>query len=281
MSEAPRARISHTAAPLAMRAFLLVLGTIALLLFVAPQAAHALDLGSGDGVVDQVAEPVDGAVDQVAEPVDGAVDQVAEPVDGAVDQVAEPVDGAVDQVAEPVEGAVDQVAEPVDQLVGQVGGVVDQVVEPVDQLVGQVEGVVDEVAEPVTEPPWSPPEDQIEPEVLGGRDQTEPSTSTEKAGPSVLAGQTPAPAGPVLTESSLSEPTGASNADFPTGSPWIPVGSSSASIGGLETGGHGLPFNAGFLASALLLVVAMSRWLRFLHDARAPNPFLSRVEVPG
>jgi hypothetical protein len=213
MSEAPRARILDTAALLLLRTLLLVLGTLALLLIVAPRAAHALDVETVDGVVDQVDQAVD-------------------------------------------------------QLVGQVEGVVDQVAQPVDQLVGQVEGVVDQVAEPVTEPPRSPPEDQIEPEVLGGRDQTEPSTSTEKAGPSVLAGQTPAPATEsVLTESSLSQPAGASNANFLTGSPWIPVGSSSASIGGLETGGPGLLFNAGFLASTLLLLVAMSRLGRAL-DAR-------------
>jgi hypothetical protein len=222
MSEAPRACTPHTAALLFLRTLLVVLGTLALLLIVAPRAAHALDVETVDGVVDQVVEPVDQLVGQV-------------------------------------EGVVDQVVEPVDQLVGQVEGVVDQVVEPVDQ----VEGGVDQVAEPVTEPS----EDQIEPEVLGGRDQTEP-TSTEKAGPSILAGQTPAPAGAVLTESSLSQPTGPSNAEFPTGSPWrIPVGFSSAFIGELETGGHGLLFNAGFLASALLLLVAMSRLGRAL-DAR-------------
>lgn len=192
-----------------------------------------------------------------------ALDLGEDPVGGAVDRVARPVGGAVDRV-------LDDVGQAADQLKQQVDGVRVQLNEPVGDLFG-----------------GSPPTDQ-DPSYAPNRHPTQLPTSEVPAAPPKrlpdFAREAPSPAsGPFLAEhASLSLPMGASDTSVPTGTPPVPVGPSSAWMGGSgESGGRGLPLNAAFLAAALVLVVAMSRWLRLMFDARAPNPFLSRVEVPG
>jgi hypothetical protein len=254
MSEAPRARNSHSPARFLARAFLLVLGTLAFLVLVGPRDARALDVG-----------PVGGAGDQVAQPVGRVVDRVVRPARDVADRVADGAGRAVDQIAGPV---------------GRLGGVAGQVRGAADQLGNQVEPVRDLVGgspsgnrvEHDTPLPGSPDEPSPSEYSTGTRPVTEGSIQ-----PSAPAGL-PAP----IDLASLSQPTGASDANFPPGSPWIPVGPSSTLSGGSwKTGGSGLPLNAALLAAALALAVAMSRWLRLSPDARALNPFLSRVEVPG
>jgi hypothetical protein len=243
MSEAPIARTPQSHSSSLARAFLLVLGAIAFLLLAAPQAASALDLGG---------DPVGGAVDQVARPVGGAVDRVARPVGGAVDRVLDDVEQAANQLKQQVDGVQVQFNEPVGDLLG-----------------------------------GSPPTDQ-DPGYAPNRHPTQLPTSEVPAAPPKrlpdFAREAPSPAsGPFLAEhASLSQSAGAFDTSVPAGTPPVPVGPSSAWMGGTgEPGGRGLPLNAAVLAAALVLVVAMSRWLRHLFDARAPNPFLSRLEVPG
>jgi hypothetical protein len=287
MSEAPRARKPHALARSLTRAFLLVLGTLAFLVLVGPRDARALDVGPVGGAVDRVAQPVGGAVDRVAQPVGRVVDRAARPVGDVADQVADGMGGAVDQIASPVGRLAGDVAGRVRGAAGQLG---NRVKGALDQLGGQVEGALDQVVEPVrdlvggspsgnrvehdTPLPGSPDEPLPSENRTGTRTRPVTEGSTQPSAPAGL----PAP----IDQAYLSQPTGASDTSFPAGSPWIPVGPSSALMGGSwETGGRGLPLNAALLAAALALAVALSRWLRLLPDARALNPFLSRVEVPG
>lgn len=177
------------------------------------------------------------------------------PVGGAVDQVAQP-GGAVDRV-------VDDVGQAANQLVQQVDGIRVQVNDPVRDLFG-----------------GAPPTQQVDTDAPNRHPGQPPISEDPAAPPKRLPNVALEPSSP--NRASLSQPTRASDTSFPAGSPGVPVGPSSASMSGLlETGGRGLPLSAAFLAAALALAVALSRWLRLSYDARAPNPFLSRVEVPG
>ena len=232
---------------------LVVFGFAFLLLAVAPQAAHALDLGGALDPVTDTIEPVTNTI----EPVTNTVGQVVEPVTDTV----EPVTQTVADTVAPVTQTVADTLDPVTQTV------TDPPVVPVDPPT-------------VPQPPGVP---SGSPDGHGsGHDGATTvgftAGSAEAQGLVAETGISPVP-------TSTSSTSRSSQPSVPTPSSGQPIPAlppvAGAAAGQLVGGGSAGLNLVAVLAAAIALAFGWSRWFRLVQPMRVLAPFVSLAERPG
>jgi hypothetical protein len=256
-----------------------------------------------------VAEPVTETVEAAAPAAQRVAEPVTEVVEQAAPDVAEVINAApVDEVTRAAAPAVTQVVEdlaPVTQVVEDLASVtqvvedlasVTQVVEDLapllDPVYRSVAALVENTVGFVTEGDTLPLPTLSSAPLL-------PTTGSVFVDPlatgSPQVDRSPWQAARTLLSIIVGEPSSLTTGAFMpyegSGSPTdpdvpgpgrVPAEIPLADWGGiLETGGRGLSQVAAFLSVAILLVLGFSRWIRPIAYARAPNPFLSSIELPG
>jgi hypothetical protein len=247
----------------------------------APVTGLVEDLAPVTHVVEDLA-PVTHVVEDLA-PVTHVVEDLA-PVTHVVEDLA-PVTHVVEDLA-PVTGLVEDLA-PVTGLVEDLAPVTDTVdrtvVALVENTIGLVTGGDTLPALPLPTLSSSPLVPTIgsafvDPSETGS---LQVERSPWQAAHSLLSMTVGEPSS--LTSGTFMPDASGSPTDPDVPGPWrAPVELPLADWGGiLETGGRGLSLVAAYLSVAIMLALGISRWIRPIAFARAPNPFLSSIELPG
>jgi hypothetical protein len=260
----------------------------------AEPVTETVEAAAPDG---QAAEPVTETVEaaapaaqRVVEPVTETVTPVTHvvedlaPVTHVVEDLA-PVTHVVEDLA-PVTGLVEDLA-PVTGLVEDLAPVTDTVdrtvVALVENTIGLVTGGDTLPALPLPTLSSSPLVPTIgsafvDPSETGS---LQVERSPWQAAHSLLSMTVGEPSS--LTSGTFMPDASGSPTDPDVPGPWrAPVELPLVDWGGiLETGGRGLSLVAAYLSVAIMLALGISRWIRPIAFARAPNPFLSSIELPG
>ncbi|HVD70660.1 MAG TPA: hypothetical protein VNG34_07385 [Actinomycetota bacterium] len=268
---------------------LVVFGFAFLLLAVAPQAAHALDLG---GALDPVTDTIEPVTDTI-EPVTNTI----EPVTNTVGQVVEPVTQTVADTVAPVTQTVADTVAPVTQTVADTVAPVTQTVAPVTQTVAPVTQTVADTLDPVTQTVTDPPVVPVDPPTVpqppgvpsgspdghgSGHDGATTvgftAGSAEAQGLVAETGISPVP-------TSTSSTSRSSQPSVPTPSSGQPIPAlppiAGAAAGQLVGGGSAGLNLVAVLAAAIALAFGWSRWFRLVQPMRVLAPFVSLAERPG
>jgi hypothetical protein len=245
----------------------------------APVTQVVEDLAPVTQVVEDLA-PVTQVVEDLA-PVTQVVEDLA-PVTQVVEDLA-PVTQVVEDLA-PVTQVVEDLA-PVTQVVEDLAPLLDPVYRSVAALVENTVGFVtagDTLPLPtLSSAPLLPTTGSVfvDPLATGSPQVDRSPWQAARTLLSIIVGEPSSlTTGAFMPYEGSGSPT---DPDVP-GPGRVPAEIPLADWGGiLETGGRGLSQVAAFLSVAILLVLGFSRWIRPIAYARAPNPFLSSIELPG